>query len=257
MLKKTEDGKIESLCRDDFVKPDINESTVRKLVADEFNDLLFNGLISADTNLDDLVNLYMDMDPDTRLKAIKTPMDKKRKDLSKMLNDRSVTAKTLNWDWNAFVDDYIKKAEDDYEKTKQLRSNAKNMNKTIILEKLDGVDNEHKKDLYNKLKVNQDLLGVRDYPEINNTTAEDSYEYVNHPDHYNEYDIEVIDMMDRIWGHLDTKKWCVMTAFKYRMRMGKKPGESIEKDLEKEHWYLEKAKELQNKMDWEIEGLIP
>lgn len=36
-----------------------------------------------------------------------------------------------------------------------------------------------------------------------------------------------------------------MTAFKYRMRMGTKPENTIEQDLEKEKWYLAKARELQ------------
>ena len=29
-------------------------------------------------------------------------------------------------------------------------------------------------------------------------------EQVNHPEHYNQYDIEVIDMMERIFGIKDT-----------------------------------------------------
>ena len=35
-----------------------------------------------------------------------------------------------------------------------------------------------------------------------------------------------------------------MTALKYRMRMGTKPDNSIEQDLAKERWYLNKAQEL-------------
>lgn len=75
----------------------------------------------------------------------------------------------------------------------------------------------------------------------------DKYEMVNHPKHYNNYDIEVIDMMERIWGKEDTIKWCQMTAFKYRMRMGTKPTSDIKEDLDKEKWYLNKAKEIKNK----------
>lgn len=73
-----------------------------------------------------------------------------------------------------------------------------------------------------------------------------SYEMVNHPTHYNNYSVEVIDMMISIWGIEATITWCEMTAFKYRMRMGTKPDNSIEQDLKKEMWYLEKAKELKN-----------
>lgn len=72
----------------------------------------------------------------------------------------------------------------------------------------------------------------------------ESYEMVNHPSHYNKYDIEVIDMMEKIWGVDATILWCKMTAFKYRMRLGEKPENPIEQDLNKEHWYLNKAEEL-------------
>lgn len=70
-------------------------------------------------------------------------------------------------------------------------------------------------------------------------------EMVNHPSHYNNYPIEVIDMMMAIWGKEATKLWCEMTAFKYRMRVGLK--DDIKQDLAKEQWYLNKANELSNK----------
>lgn len=69
-----------------------------------------------------------------------------------------------------------------------------------------------------------------------------SKELVNHPSHYNHYPIEVIDMMMSIWGKEDTIKFCLMNAFKYRMRLGLK--DNIEQDLKKEQWYLNKANEL-------------
>lgn len=69
-------------------------------------------------------------------------------------------------------------------------------------------------------------------------------EHVNSPKHYNNYSIEVIEMMRRIWGDEATSLWCEMTAFKYRMRMGTKEDNPIERDLAKEAWYLAKAKEL-------------
>jgi hypothetical protein len=70
------------------------------------------------------------------------------------------------------------------------------------------------------------------------------YEMVNSPSHYNSYSIEVIDMMVKIWGVEKTITFCEMNAFKYRMRMGTKPGNSTDQDLEKEFWYLKKANEL-------------
>ena len=71
-----------------------------------------------------------------------------------------------------------------------------------------------------------------------------NYEHVEHPSHYNHYSSETIDMMVAIWGKEKVADWCEITAFKYRMRMGTKPDNSIEQDLKKEQWYLNKAKEL-------------
>mgnify|MGYP003300331483 CR=1 FL=1 len=75
-----------------------------------------------------------------------------------------------------------------------------------------------------------------------------AYEMVNHPSHYNQYDIEVIDMIIRIWGPEAAALWCDITAFKYRMRMGTKPDNSIEQDIKKEQWYLNKSKEIREKL---------
>jgi hypothetical protein len=72
------------------------------------------------------------------------------------------------------------------------------------------------------------------------------YEEVNHPQHYNNYDVEVIDMMERIFGKEETAIFCKLNAFKYRQRMGNKPGQDINKDLAKERWYLNKKKELES-----------
>ncbi len=82
--------------------------------------------------------------------------------------------------------------------------------------------------------------------DLNNTTK--GYEYVQHPSHYNNYYLEVIDILERVYGTESTAMWCEMTAMKYRLRMGTKPGEPIERDLEKERWYLDKRNELYAKL---------
>lgn len=79
--------------------------------------------------------------------------------------------------------------------------------------------------------------------------ATDKYEMVDHPTHYNNYDKEVIDMIEAIWGTYLASVWCEITAFKYRMRMGTKPGNSIDQDINKERWYLNKAAELKSKIN--------
>ena len=80
------------------------------------------------------------------------------------------------------------------------------------------------------------------------TGKDSAYEMVNHPTHYNQYDIEVIDMIIRIWGPEAAAQWCDITAFKYRMRMGTKPDNSIEQDIKKEQWYLNKSKEIRENL---------
>lgn len=60
--------------------------------------------------------------------------------------------------------------------------------------------------------------------------------------HYNQYPIETIDMMISVFGKDKVKTFCLINAFKYRMRMGYK--DDITKDFNKEQWYLNKVKEL-------------
>ena len=69
-------------------------------------------------------------------------------------------------------------------------------------------------------------------------------EAVNHPTHYNDYSVETIEMMVSIYGAEKVADWCEITAFKYRMRAGKK--HDLKEDIKKEKWYLEKAKELRD-----------
>lgn len=84
--------------------------------------------------------------------------------------------------------------------------------------------------------------------EVNNMENNNFYEHVNHPQHYNNYDKEVIDMMLDIWGPKETAIFCKLNAFKYRMRMGTKPDNDISQDLNKEKWYLNKYHELKTKL---------
>ena len=72
------------------------------------------------------------------------------------------------------------------------------------------------------------------------------YDFVDHPKHYTElgFSKEVIDMMVDIWGAETVATYCEINAFKYKMRLGAKPNQPIERELEKANWYLKKAKEL-------------
>ena len=77
---------------------------------------------------------------------------------------------------------------------------------------------------------------------------EKEYEYVNHPKHYNNYDVEVIDMMERVFGLDETYAFCKLNAFKYRMRAGTKPNISTQQDLDKEQWYLNRAANIKDRL---------
>ena len=75
--------------------------------------------------------------------------------------------------------------------------------------------------------------------------SEQPYDHVN-PDHYKQFSIETIDMMIKIWGVEAVITHCEITAFKYRMRLGSKPDQPIERDMAKAKWYTDKANELRN-----------
>jgi len=80
-------------------------------------------------------------------------------------------------------------------------------------------------------------------------------EDLTNPLYYQSYPVETIDMMVRIFGKEAVRQHCLCTAFKYRMRLGMKGAggktvevasyEAIQKDMAKEQWYLNKAKELE------------
>lgn len=76
-------------------------------------------------------------------------------------------------------------------------------------------------------------------------TMKDEYDFIN-PDHYKKGDMEVWEMMVAVWGKAAFMLHCQMCAFKYRMRLGEKPDQPVERDLAKAKWYEDKFKELAN-----------
>ena len=71
------------------------------------------------------------------------------------------------------------------------------------------------------------------------------YNYTK-PKHYLNNGKEVIDMMVDIWGKDKVRAFCEMNAFKYRMRIGLKPDEPIDREIEKAIWYEKKVVELKS-----------
>jgi hypothetical protein len=73
------------------------------------------------------------------------------------------------------------------------------------------------------------------------------YEYVDHPEHYNqEGRMECIDEMITMFGVNAVITFCKLTAYKYTYRAGSKPGEDHDRDIKKATWYLQKADELKH-----------
>lgn len=80
---------------------------------------------------------------------------------------------------------------------------------------------------------------------IENINKDETQDSATKPSYYKQYPVESIDMMIAIWGKDKVKDFCLMNAFKYRMRLGHK--DSVEQDMAKEKWYLDKAAELTEK----------
>ena len=64
------------------------------------------------------------------------------------------------------------------------------------------------------------------------------------PAHYKDGSMEVWQQMVQLYGIDKYLAFCELNAFKYRMRAGKKQGNSAQQDIEKALWYEAKIKEL-------------
>lgn len=64
---------------------------------------------------------------------------------------------------------------------------------------------------------------------------------VNHPEHYNQGNIECIDAMISAYGNEAVTNFCICNVFKYIWRFRAKNGQE---DLNKAKWYLNKAIEI-------------
>lgn len=75
-------------------------------------------------------------------------------------------------------------------------------------------------------------------PSVNEKPVNDN---VNHPSHYATGKYECIDVMLEIFGVEAVKTFCLLNAFKYNYRSGRKNG--LE-DIQKTKWYIDKYIEL-------------
>lgn len=115
------------------------------------------------------------------------------------------------------------------------------------LEKTKGSVEFFRNQYYKVLKEKEELDGIKpdSNEEVTSETPELSkYDFIN-PVHYDEDDgRETYEHMIDKWGKEAVALWCEMTAFKYKRRMGKKPTEDMERELNKMEWYVKKAKEI-------------
>lgn len=173
--------------------------------------------------------------------------------------DNVACRETINKEYASFLPydnkgDALKASED----FKKILNTSKELVKYLKGINVDGVDGQNIRDVLTKAKAktvkeacetvaSKQIENEQGEPEVIDGPQEKKYEMVNHPAHYNNYDKEVIDIIERVWGTYLAAMWCEITAFKYRMRMGTKPTSSISEDLEKETWYLKKMRELKEK----------
>lgn len=81
----------------------------------------------------------------------------------------------------------------------------------------------------------------------NDVKASDHDSKIN-PSHYKSGSKEVYQMMIDIWGKEAYMKHCEMTAFKYRMRVGLKEGQSLETEIGKAKWYEDMAANIRKEL---------
>ena len=66
--------------------------------------------------------------------------------------------------------------------------------------------------------------------------------------HYNTERVNSIRVWEKAYGTLAVMYFCELNSKKYRDRMGKKPGQSIERELKKAEWYERAAKYYREKI---------
>lgn len=84
----------------------------------------------------------------------------------------------------------------------------------------------------------------RNYAFLFEKTPEETASAVDHPSHYSGEKYECIEVMREVFGEEATKHFCLLNAFKYLWRCGKKHKSPYE-DIAKAIWYLEKYKSFE------------
>lgn len=169
-------------------------------------------------------------------------MLKRVNDIDTVMDDNAVCRQTIEKECGNPIFDESSNIINDKPVSNELKR-ILNTSKQLSDKIKDIKNSSNKKTMSNDVEaVISDILS----PKKDLTLITDEYEMVDHPQHYNNYEYEVIDMMRKIYGDEKTAIFCELNAFKYRMRMGTKPTSPIDEDLKKEQWYLKKKQEILN-----------
>jgi hypothetical protein len=169
-------------------------------------------------------------------------MFKRVNDIDTVMDDNAVCRQTIEKECGNPIFDESSNIINDKPVSNELKR-ILNTSKQLSDKIKDIKNSSNKKTMSNGVEaVISDILS----PKKDLTLITDEYEMVDHPQHYNNYEYEVIDMMRKIYGDEKTAIFCELNAFKYRMRMGTKPTSPIDEDLKKEQWYLKKKQEILN-----------
>lgn len=71
---------------------------------------------------------------------------------------------------------------------------------------------------------------------------EKNYDEKGNASHYGENRINAIVKYERVYGTIAVMHFCEISADKYRERIGKKPGQSLQQEALKIQWYEKAAK---------------
>ena len=90
-----------------------------------------------------------------------------------------------------------------------------------------------------------------------NNNIENNYDNKGNASHYGENRINAIVKYERVYGTRAVMHFCEISADKYRERIGKKPGQSIEQEVLKIQWYEKAAQFYFKKLNTHREIIIP
>ena len=117
-------------------------------------------------------------------------------------------------------------------------------NNLINWDSLNESDYLRMKDIYQSLvpdgkDIEEEIKPENTKQVYTDLEPKNDYDFIN-PNHYKKGSKEVYEMMIDVFGIEAYKKFCEMNAFKYRMRLGNKPGEDVQRELDKIKWYEDK-----------------